>query len=232
MATPGFDTRVGWCRGFISVEGRVASRKEPVGILSWLRFSTNAPKLQPTPFNAGDPRSGAAAVVNGAANATSGVSALRASIPCRKQCSVRLRRTDLFCPSPSRLSRCSLRQRRKGGVLRCAPPPSKSHQRHRVTIAARRDAPAGVGTRNVPQDSPTPPAGRTRNNGEQAKVPCPSQGRRPCPRRPSEHLSSPASPAPPHRDRPPSRLQIRRLPSQRPTSLFCISEAAIAVGTY
>jgi hypothetical protein len=31
--------------------------------------------------------------VNGAANATSGVSALRASIPCRKQCGVRLRRT-------------------------------------------------------------------------------------------------------------------------------------------
>jgi hypothetical protein len=39
------------------------------------------------------PASGGRAVVNGAANATSGVSALRASIPCRKQCGVRLRRT-------------------------------------------------------------------------------------------------------------------------------------------
>jgi hypothetical protein len=33
-----------------------------------------------------------------------------------------------------------------------------SHQRDGVTVAARRDAPGGVGTRNVPQDSPTPPA--------------------------------------------------------------------------
>ena len=36
--------------------------------------------------------------MNGAANATSGVSALRASIPYRKQYGVRLRRTDYFVP--------------------------------------------------------------------------------------------------------------------------------------
>jgi hypothetical protein len=65
----------------------------------------------------------------------------------------------LFIPSPTRLSRCSLRQSRHAGMLRSAPikEPSKSHQRHRVTVAARRDAPEGVGTRNVPEDSPTPP---------------------------------------------------------------------------
>ena len=40
------------------------------------------------------------------------------------------------------------------GVLRFASPPSKNG----VTVAARRDAPGGVGTRNVPQDSPSPPA--------------------------------------------------------------------------
>src|ERR1700687_2664054 len=34
----------------------------------------------------------------------------------------------------------------------------RPHQRDGVTVAARRDAPVGVGTRNVPQDSPSPPA--------------------------------------------------------------------------
>jgi hypothetical protein len=46
----------------------------------------------------------------------------------------------------------------------------RPHRRDGVTVAARRDAPMGVGTRNVPQDSPAPPAGRTRNYGEQAKA--------------------------------------------------------------
>jgi hypothetical protein len=54
----------------------------------------------------------------------------------------------LFCPWPSRLSRCSLRQRRprkRNG--RRAPPRFAPIKRDGVTLAARRDAPKGVGTR-------------------------------------------------------------------------------------
>jgi hypothetical protein len=55
--------------------------------------------LPPIPYQSiVRPVSGGRAVASGAANATSGVSALRASIPCRKQRGVRLRHTRYSVP--------------------------------------------------------------------------------------------------------------------------------------
>jgi DNA-directed RNA polymerase subunit RPC12/RpoP len=112
------------------------------------------------------PASGGRAVANGAANATSGVSALRASIPCRKRPrGVRLRRThylSLAIQAITVLAR-STPQAACSAALR-------PHRRNGVTVAARRDAPIGVGTRNVPQDfALASGADRTRNNGDQAR---------------------------------------------------------------
>jgi hypothetical protein len=136
------------------------------------------------------PASGGRAVVNGAAD--SNVRRLRPSgvHPCRKKCGVRLRRTDYFVPDRpgyhGARSVNAAQENEMGGVLRCASPPKDG-----VTVAARRDAPVGVGTRNVPQDSPTPPAGRTRNNGEASQQEAPAGARRP-----SEHVSNAAPAAP------------------------------------
>ena len=77
--------------------------------------------LPPNPQSFARPASGGRAVVNGAANATSGVSALRASIPVASNAECACG-AHVICPSPSRLSRCSLGQRRKRRApLRFAP---------------------------------------------------------------------------------------------------------------
>jgi hypothetical protein len=99
---------------------------------------------------------------------------LRASIPYRKQCGVRLRRTDYFVPCrPGYHGARSVNPAEAGCSAALRP-----HQRDGVTVAVRRDAPGGVGTRNVPQDSPTPPArveqGTMASKPRASKGACPS----------------------------------------------------------
>ena len=106
----------------------------------------------------------------------------------------------------------------------------RPHQRDGVTLAPRRDVPDGVGTRNVPQDSPSPPArveqGTMATKPKASKGACPSNGRRPCARRPSEHVSNPASAAPPHRDRRPATNRPFAAQSRASApSAFCKSDA-------
>jgi hypothetical protein len=70
------------------------------------------------------------------------------------------------CGLPSRVARARLLDRRVARTAAHAVNPAEAgcfaslrpHQRDGVTLAPPRDAPVGVGTRNVPQDSPTPPA--------------------------------------------------------------------------
>jgi hypothetical protein len=72
---------------------------------------------------------------------------------------------------------------------RGAPSALRPHRRDGVTVAARRDAPAGVGTRNVPKDSPTPPAWV--EQGTMATKPAREQQAK----QPSQRCAEPQSPA-------------------------------------